>query len=549
MSVNWLQPLRPFVQQVAQKVEQMEPQPEYIQECVNDWLTAHPEATTTVQDGAITTAKLANGAVTPDKADFFHHSSNLANPATVTLGYFVNQTNGTLNQADGYAASDWIVVEPDTSYSISTLFGNQSARYAIYDDQKRYITGAYTLNPIFVTPSNAKYLRVSYWNDGINAVPYQWMVAKGTEKPQFEPYDNTYIPSQYILGGNSSEIIFNLPSKIYALVGYELNVYFENLTENWDLYDWDVTCSKGMQLERCYRITPVAADVGTYALTIKASISDGIYVSKTATLVVVAANAGSGLSKSVMILGDSTTANGVAVTKLNDNFSSDVMSITTIGTCGTAPNMMEGRSGWTFKQYFTVASEGSVQNPWYDPDTATFSATHYFATTEVDKPDWFFINLGINDVFGLTNDEAVSNQIEKCKDYCDAMIASMQAESPSTKIGICITIPPNHSQDAFGKAYKCGQTRDRCKRNNALYVQALISEYDERESEGIFLVPIHTNLDTVWNMTIETMPVNARNTGVTYQSPTGNGGVHPSDSGYWQIADVYTAFIKSQAGV
>lgn len=38
-----------------------------IDEAVNDWLNDHPEATTTVQDGAITTAKLADGAVTDSK--------------------------------------------------------------------------------------------------------------------------------------------------------------------------------------------------------------------------------------------------------------------------------------------------------------------------------------------------------------------------------------------------------------------------------------------------------------------------------------------------
>ena len=36
---------------------------------VSAWLTAHPEATTTVTDGSVTTAKLAKGAVTTDKID------------------------------------------------------------------------------------------------------------------------------------------------------------------------------------------------------------------------------------------------------------------------------------------------------------------------------------------------------------------------------------------------------------------------------------------------------------------------------------------------
>lgn len=43
------------------------PTDEQVQEAVDAWLDDHPEATTTVQDGAITTAKLANGSVTDDK--------------------------------------------------------------------------------------------------------------------------------------------------------------------------------------------------------------------------------------------------------------------------------------------------------------------------------------------------------------------------------------------------------------------------------------------------------------------------------------------------
>lgn len=42
---------------------------------VTQWLDDHPEATTTVQDGAITTPKLADQAVNMDKTDFFYKQS------------------------------------------------------------------------------------------------------------------------------------------------------------------------------------------------------------------------------------------------------------------------------------------------------------------------------------------------------------------------------------------------------------------------------------------------------------------------------------------
>lgn len=49
------------VDQVLEEVKQ------YTADAIDEWLDEHPEATTTVQDGAVTTAKLASGAVTTDK--------------------------------------------------------------------------------------------------------------------------------------------------------------------------------------------------------------------------------------------------------------------------------------------------------------------------------------------------------------------------------------------------------------------------------------------------------------------------------------------------
>lgn len=344
----------------------------------------------------------------------------------------------------------------------------------------------------------------------------------------------------------------NLPKKIYAVVGFELNIYFENIVEDWTKYDWNVDCTVGKQMERGYQITPTASDVGTKTLTITATDEYGNVNTVIASLVITAATAGSG-TKSVLVLGDSTTANGIVIEKLHADFDGGSMSVNTLGTRGTSPYNHEGRSGWKLNDYFTkeyidyTDDRGHVANPFYNPSTQTFDAAYYFANSGIAVPDFFIINMGVNDVFSFTSDTALNAGIDQFISYVDAAITSIKAAAPNTKICICCTIPPNHSQDAFGKAYACGQTRNRCKRNNTLLVDRIIEEYDGRESENIYMIPIHTNLDTVYNMGMETLPVNARNTDITYQSPILNGGVHPMTSGYWQIADVYTAFIKAHA--
>ena len=376
------------------------------------------------------------------------------------------------------------------------------------------------------------------------------MIVKNTAKPdKYLPYYegyNCYVATPaFIRDAITSELILNVPSKVYAVVGVELNIYFENITEEWEKYHWDVTCTKGKQMERGYTITPVAGDVGEYSMTIKAYTDDETYKEVSTTLVVASADSASGVS--VIVLGDSTTANGVAVEKIHADFEGMSTTVSTLGTLGTSPNNHEGRSGWKASDYLTVQSRDGVNNPFYNPTSQTFDASYYFTNSGVAEPDWFFINLGVNDLFGYVKDSELTTWIPRIIGYYDTIVNSLQSAKPNMKIGICVTIPPNHSQDAFAKDYACGQTRDRAKRNNVIWGSKLIEHFKNKETNGIYIVPIHVNLDTVNNMGMESIPVNARNTSVTYNSPASNGAVHPVESGYWQIADVYTAFLKGNA--
>ena len=384
---------------------------------------------------------------------------------------------------------------------------------------------AYGSEKSFKATSNAEFVRViTYLNNGTFLV-----VEDGTINERL----NALEPSTPIL---------NLPKTIYAVTGKELNIYFDNICEDSEKYRFDVTCTKGSQMERGYQFTPSDDDAGTYTLTIDVYLDENIIATAETSLVVSTANKGSGETVSFIIMGDSTV-NGTDTQIVND-FSGDVMSVTSKGTRGTSPALHEGRTGWTFQYYYNSVEIGGISNAFYNPSTHLFDANYYFSNSGVTAPDWFLIQLGINDVFLSASDKEVISKLNSCITQCNAMISSLKSAVAGIKIGIAITIPPNKSQDAFGKAYGCGQTRSRYKRNNLMFASKLIDIYDNREDENIYIVPIFMNLDTTYNMGLESTPVNARNT-ITYESPIANGSVHPVESGYKQLADVYMAFFKA----
>lgn len=481
----------------------------------------------------IVAADLIDGLTT-----FITHGKNLFDKTKATIGYFVSQTTGAVSSNAVYDVSEFIGIEANKPYYISKT---SNIRVAFYDANKTFISGvAFPTLPV-TSHANAVYIRFSYDTGGSPQIE-QNSIATG-----YEAYGYTFSRKLNAPKDLAADIV--LPPKLYGLVGQELNIYFDNILNDKDTkYEFDVTCTIGAQFENYYRVTPTVA--GTYPITIKVLQDNLERAAVTSSIVVTAATVGSGVNKKIMIIGDSTTDNGIAVTKLNDNFNADVMDIQTIGTRGTAPNKHEGRSGWTARHYMTLAvdqADATVVNSFWNPNTSAFDFA-YCMTTNSLTVDYVGINLGINDMFSYDDDASLQARITETLGQFQTMIDGIKAYNANIKIGVVITIPPNYSQDAFARSYANGQTRWRYKRNNFLWVKALILAFSGKEADNIYLVPININLDTRNNFPLDgispSVPVNARNAS-TVKNFAANAGVHPDTSGYWQIADVFWFWLKS----
>lgn len=147
------------------------------------------------------------------------------------------------------------------------------------------------------------------------------------------------------------------------------------------------------------------------------------------------ADAGAGAHRSLLVIGDSTVANGMMLEQLLDNFSGDVMALTLIGTQGSAPVLHEGRSGWTTRKYMEDEESPFLFN-------GTFDFSQYIAYNQLQVPDYVLIDLGINDLFAALAEGNVTEMIPRTLVEYQQMIDSIHACSPNIQIGVCTTIPP-----------------------------------------------------------------------------------------------------------
>lgn len=442
-------------------------------------------------------AVLGEGTVEPFNTNFFKNGTNLYNPATTKSDVYYKADSGNEYPAAGFLGSGFIPVEPNKKYFIRT------ARHIVFaNPDGSYVSGLKDTtgkNEYVVTiPENVRRMRIS-WNRNDNRLPQQ--VNKGDKELPYEEY-RYYIPSEFIenetgSGQSGVSLKLNLPPEIYAVTGKEVNIYFEN-EASLPLSDYqvDVTCSLGKQMSNRWTANPTNS--GDHPITIDVYKDFEMVAQVNSTVKVKTSDVGSGIEKDAIVVGDSTIAQDFLINHLEDMFETDPLTINFKGTHGTYGELHnEGYAGWTIHDLRTNKTYNDVVNPFYNPIKADFDFAYYMTNQGYTGLDYVVLCFGINDTFSFTNDSTLLNKIPDIIADFNYIINNIHAYDSNIKIGVCVTIPPNASQDAFGNDYYTGQTQWRYKRNNALWIEQLINAFKGKTPQNIYLIPDNSCIDTI----------------------------------------------------
>ncbi len=151
-------------------------------------ISPRPEYGSTINPSRVTdlpTAALADDAVTPEKIEFVTQTRNLFDKNAITADQFLSP-GGSFSSSDIYFVSDFIEVEPSTTYYCAS--GAQTMRFwTAYDADKNAVPaeGSSTAGNTIVTPaSGVKYYRFTGHDADLDLYQFE----AGSSATAFEPY-------------------------------------------------------------------------------------------------------------------------------------------------------------------------------------------------------------------------------------------------------------------------------------------------------------------------------------------------------------------------
>ena len=287
------------------------------------------------------------------KLSFVEFSKNLFDKAKAIKGYYIQYTTGILISNASYYVSDYIKVEPSTTYT-----RNYSHQMAFYDINRNYISGINTTSDLgvstFTTPQNAVYCRITI----SIAMLDSFQLEKGNNATSYEKYGIS-IPLMIDKGSNSNDNIeLLLPSEICIAIGTEIEIYNKQICNcgNIDNFHFEYVCSIGKTLKRKWNCKPTI--VGNYQMKVNVYNNNLEVVTSAITTIKVVDKATS-TAKNILLIGDSLTNSKPWQSELKRmldvKFGSGVFNF--IGTRGVSPLKHEGRSGWNSALYVANSND------------------------------------------------------------------------------------------------------------------------------------------------------------------------------------------------
>lgn len=431
-----------------------------MQEYVSDWLDAHPEATTTIEDGSVTDIKLAHSSTV--------NPTNWCDHDALTSG--ILNADGTVTEASNRVYTGFV---PVTSGDVVRTYYRTNGMYmtnvCAYDADKQVITGEGRNSSVmtFTVGANTKFVRVTFDSNFIAKAMLTINLIPTAYEDYFEPYvvlTKDYLTSQSeeVISGiiNKTLTSANLANRyacalpraeLHQTVGLPQTWYLENMatpTTKYVLVGVGSLVSRDDNSVTFPNVQPASAVNGfkwQHYDTAMATIDSGFGPAGYGYGVKVAAE---NLSNCTMlVIGDSTVDQDVMTQALLTHFASQGHTLTLLGTLGSGNNKNEGRAGWSAKDYLTNRTYEGVTNPFYNPTSETFDFGYYMTNQGYSVPNFVVVQLGINDLY--STDET---RIQPTWDAVKSIIDSIIAYDSSIKVILNLVTPPNNSQLAHNTA-------------------------------------------------------------------------------------------------
>ena len=356
-----------------------------------------------------------------------------------------------------------------------------------------------------------------------------------------------------------------LPEKIYALPGFEINIYFQNVVTviNPANFAFDVECEKGRCDQERWRWTPSDEETGEHKLKLSVWSDEGLLAEAETTIIVSPRNAGEGRTLTILQIGASCMAAQGHGEHLHSRFQlPGNPKLVMLGSHapGYAPVTPGGPAneafgGWNWSTFFEKETANNTGNDGLHPkrpwDVASpflfdrngkkeFDFAAYIDTVcKGVKPDVVYFELGVNGTFLSKTDEEFFQLWEsRLYPYMERMITEARKVLPDAVFGVELIPKGSWSQDAFGKNYGCLQSRRRWLINAEL----LSRKYIEASSVlDYFIIPDYHNCNGSFNYPTAEEPAFAASSETVVRSANA---LHATPDGYSQWADCEYFFLK-----